>query len=62
MDAKIKGVWLIAECPYCNAPQTINKWVKDNSVLNLLKARYQECTACGEGIFITLKEMDVELQ
>ena len=33
MDAKIRVVWLVVECPHCNSPQVIRKHVLDNKVL-----------------------------
>ncbi len=62
MDAKVRGLWLVVECPYCNSPQVMRKHVMDNSVANILKIRYEECDSCGEGFFVKLTEADVELQ
>ena len=62
MDGKVKGLWLIVECPYCHAPQVMRKHVMDNSVVNLLKKRYETCETCGEGFFVELTERDVDLQ
>jgi hypothetical protein len=39
----------------------VNKYVKDNAVINLLKTRYMECTICGQNYFVKLEEMDTDL-
>ena len=62
MIAKIRGLWLLVECPYCSSPQVMRKHVLDNSVINLLKTRYETCESCGEGFFVELTERDVDLQ
>lgn len=61
MDAKVRGLWLLVECPYCQAPQVMRKHVMDNSVANILKARYETCETCGEGYFVKLEELETEL-
>jgi hypothetical protein len=61
-DAKITGLWFIVECPHCHVPQVVNKWVKDNAAINLLKTRYVNCQMCSEPYFVTLTEMETELQ
>ena len=60
MDAKVRGLWLVVECPYCNSPQVMRKHVMDNTVASILKQRYEVCEECGKGFFVQLMEMDVE--
>ena len=55
MDAKIRVVWLVVECPHCNSPQTVRKQVLDNKVLNIIKPRYHICELCGEGYFLVME-------
>ena len=62
MDAKVKGIWLIVECPHCHRVQVVNKWVKDNSVINLMKTRYLNCEHCDGAYFVELKEYETEIQ
>ena len=59
MNAKIKGIWMIVECPHCQKPQVIFKLIFDNSVDNILKPRYFECEYCGENCFVELKEKKI---
>lgn len=61
MNAKIKGIYLIVECPYCHKPQVLFKLVWDNSVDNILKPRYFECEYCNENCFVELKETKLEV-
>lgn len=42
-------------------PQIVNKYVKDNAVINLLKTRYMECSICGKNYFVKLEELDTDL-
>jgi len=62
MNARVKGIWLIVECPHCLRMQVVNKWVRDNSVINLLKTRYMTCEHCDGAYFVELTEMNTELQ
>ena len=61
MNAKVRGLWLLVECPHCNCPQILRKYVMDNSVSNLLQPRYETCEECGEGYFVELTERTDEL-
>jgi len=61
MNAKILGLWLIVECPYCHAPIVVNKYVKDNTVLELLRTRYETCENCDKSFFIELEDKTLEL-
>ncbi len=56
MDAKIKGLWLIVECPHCLKPQVLHKLVLDNTVDSIMKRRFFECEYCFSNCFIELKE------
>ena len=62
MNAKVRAIWLLVECPYCHAPQVMRKHVMDNTVSSILKMRYEACDECGEGYFVELTERDVDLQ
>ena len=62
MDAKVRGLWLLVECPFCNSPQVLRKYVRDNSISHLMQPRYENCEECGEGYFVELTEEDIELQ
>ena len=62
MNGKVTGIWLIVECPHCNSPKVVNKWVKDNSAINLLKTRFVTCASCDGSFFVELTEMETELQ
>lgn len=61
MNAKVRGIWLLVECPFCYSPQVMRKHVMDNTVASILKKRYEVCDECGEGYFVELTEMEVEL-
>ncbi len=60
-NARVTGVWLIVECPHCLVPQSVNKYVKDNAVINLLKPRHLRCKMCDKNVFVQLTEMDTEI-
>ena len=62
INAKVRGLWLLVECPHCGFPQVLRKHVRDNSVTNLLRPRYDTCEECVEGYFVELTEGDVDLQ
>ena len=59
MNARIKGLWLIVECPHCLKPQVIQKYVLDNTVDVIIKPRYFSCEHCDGNCFIELKENDL---
>jgi transposase-like protein len=61
VNAKVRELWLIVECPHCMRPQIVNKFVTDNAVVRLLQTRYVECTVCNKNYFVELKEMDTDL-
>jgi len=61
MNARIVGLWLIVECPYCHVPMVVNKYVKDNTVLELLRTRYEVCESCDKSFFIELEDKKMEL-
>ena len=61
MNAKVRAIWLLVECPYCQAPQVMRKHVLDNTVACILKRRYEICDECGKGYFVELTEMPDEL-
>jgi hypothetical protein len=61
MNAKVKEVWLIVECPHCMRPQIVNKFVKGNAVINLTRPRYMSCTICNKNYFVELCEMETDL-
>jgi len=61
MDAKIRMVWLVVECPHCSCPQTVRKQVLDNKVINIIKTRYHICEICGEGYFLEMEQWEDEL-
>jgi transcription elongation factor Elf1 len=61
MNAKVRELWLIVECPNCQRPQIVNKYVKDNAVIRLLQTRYMTCTMCEKNYFVKLEELDTEL-
>ena len=61
MDAKVRGIWLLVECPFCNSPQVMRKHVMDSTVACILKKRYEVCDDCGKGYFVTLTEQESEL-
>ena len=61
MDAKIKGLYFIVECPHCLKPQVLFKHVLDNMLMNIMKPRYFSCEFCGENCFIQLEEMETEM-
>ena len=58
MDAKVRELWLIVECPKCLRPQVLHKHVMDNKIVNLKQTRYMTCEYCDEGYFVELKEAD----
>ena len=62
MIAKVRGLWLLVECPHCNSPNVIRKHVMDNAVVNILKARFEECGDCSEGFFLELTEESHDTQ
>ena len=55
MEAKAKELWVIVECPHCNRPQPVNRYIKDN-VVRLEDGRVVTCYIC-KGVFtLTLVE------
>ena len=58
MDAKVRGLWLVVECPHCNKPQVIFRYVLDNTVDSITKKRFFSCEYCDENCFIELKETE----
>lgn len=58
MNAKVRALWLIVECPECHRPQVVHKHVLDNTVVHLLKTRYTTCDNCDKPYFVELKESD----
>lgn len=56
MDAKVRGIWLVVECPHCNKPQVLFKHVLDNTVDAIMKIRYFSCEYCDKNCFVELKE------
>jgi hypothetical protein len=62
MIAKVRGLWLLVECPHCNCPNVITKHLMDNAISGILKTRYEECEECGKGFFWELTEISHELQ
>jgi len=56
MNARVKALWLIVECPDCLKPQTVVKQVIENTVVNILKIRYLTCEFCDGNYFIELSE------
>jgi transcription elongation factor Elf1 len=61
MNAIVKELWLIVECPKCMRPQVVNKYVKDNAVINLLRPRYVSCSICSTNFFVELEELNTDL-
>ena len=61
-EAKVEGLWLMVECPGCSKPIIYKKFVTDNKVFNLMAKRHMTCDVCSESFFVTLKEMETELQ
>jgi transcription elongation factor Elf1 len=61
MNAKVKELWLIVECPDCMRPQVVNKYVKDNAVVRLLQTRYVSCDMCNTNFFVKLEELETDL-
>ena len=61
MDAKVRELWLIVECPHCLRPQVFRKHVMENTVISLTKTRYMTCEFCGDSFFIELEEKEVEV-
>ena len=62
MDAKVRGLWLLAECPHCNKPQVLFRYVLDNTVDSIMKKRFFNCEHCDENCFIELKEAEYSVQ
>ena len=56
MNAKVKGLWLIVECPHCLKPQTVVKQVVENTIVSILKTRFITCDYCDGNYFIELSE------
>ncbi len=48
MEAKLRAVWIIVECPNCHKPQVIRKWVGDGEVYNFESVRPYECDLCEQ--------------
>ena len=61
MEAKVTGIWLIVECPHCLVPQSVNKYVSNNAVINLVRPRFIVCKICAKSFFVELKEMDTSI-
>jgi ribosomal protein S27E len=61
MNANVRGIWMIVECPHCLKPQILYKHVLDNKVVNIMKPRYFDCEFCGNNCFIHLEEMETEM-
>ena len=61
MNAKVKGLYLIVECPHCLKPQVLFKLIFDNSVDNILKVRHFNCEYCDENCFVELKETKIKV-
>jgi hypothetical protein len=60
MNAKVKELWLIVECPNCLRPQVMNIFVKDNAAINVHRTRYLQCL-CGTNSFVELEDLDTDL-
>ena len=60
--AKVTMLWIIVECPSCLRPQTFQKHVLDNMVINLQQTRYMTCEYCDEGFFVEFKAEDFAIQ
>ena len=56
MDAKIKALWLIVECPHCSAPQTKCRVMHNNSTM--AKPFSMECDMCLKVFVVTPKVND----
>lgn len=61
MKANVKEVWIIAECPNCHRPQTINFWVTEGMAIDITRERRLECDRCGHGYQLQVREMDTRL-
>lgn len=55
MEAEAKELWVIVECPHCNRPQTVNRYIKDNQV-RLEDERVITCPICKGISTLTLVE------
>ena len=53
INAEIKGVWYIVECPFCKAPQTKNRVIYQNSTV--VKPFSMECDNCLKVFVVDLK-------
>ena len=60
MIAKISEVWIIAECPHCNAPKTKWRHVVNNTLVN--KTLRVLCENCDKPFDIDLKIYDNEVR
>ena len=61
MDAKVRGLWLVVECPHCNKPQIFFRYVMDNKVSSITKKRFFNCEYCDENCFIELKDEEYKI-
>jgi hypothetical protein len=46
MKASVIAFWVIVECPHCHKPQSVGKWVRDNTVYDFDTAVSHECDLC----------------
>ena len=61
MNAKVRGIWLLVECPHCLKPQVIFKYVFDNTVDAVMKKRHFNCEHCEQNCFIELREVEYSI-
>lgn len=61
MDGKLRGLWWITECPFCNSPAVTSKVVIDGAVIKPMEPKYITCPQCDGGYFVELKEMECDL-
>jgi hypothetical protein len=46
MDAAVRALWIVVECPNCHKPQVINRWVEKGVVYDFKTVRSYECDLC----------------
>ena len=52
MNAKIKELWLIVECPHCKRPHVMNKFVDNNTTV--IKPIDRICEVCFKHFSVDL--------
>ena len=58
MEANVKMVWLVIECPHCHAPQVVNKYIHKNKIYDPFRKMVKTCQFCDKEYYVHLVDKD----